>query len=70
MKQAEKRARRGFDSPRLHHRHIVERYTSVSSVHCRGRKQCVYDGADMVSIDGSVSAWTTGKAKDLILAKP
>jgi hypothetical protein len=24
----------------------------------------------MVSIDGSVSAWTTGKAKDLILAKP
>jgi len=60
MKRTEQRARRGFDSPRLHHRHIAERYTSVSSGHCRGRKQCVYDGADQVSIDGSLSEWTAG----------
>ena len=29
-----------------------------------------YDGPVMVSIDGQVHKWTTGQAKDLILAKP
>ena len=57
MKQFKRRTGPGGGTRRLHHNYTVGRYTSVSSGHCRGRKQCSYDGAEIGST-GRIEEWS------------